>query len=72
MIKNIYKIRTCNLNLSPKKIEEGKYKVCLEYHIKNCEGPCQMLETKDDYDQKIDAIRGIIKGDFRQAKDYLV
>lgn len=71
-IKHIYKIRTCNLNLAPAKIAEGKYKVCLEYHIKNCEGPCEMLETKENYDQKIDAIRGIIKGDFRQAKEYLV
>ncbi len=71
-IKHIYKIRTCNLNLSPQKIAEGKYKVCLEYHIKNCEGPCENLESKEDYDEKIDAIRGIIKGDFRKAKEYLV
>ncbi|MCC3215508.1 excinuclease ABC subunit UvrC [Chryseobacterium sp. X308] len=71
-IKHIYKLRTCNLNLSPSKITEGKYKVCLEYHIKNCEGPCEDLESKEDYDEKIDAIRGIIKGDFRKAKDYLV
>ena len=70
-IKHIYKIRTCNLNLAPEKIAEGKYKVCLEYHIKNCEGPCEMLEMKEHYDEKIDAIRGIIKGDFRRAKDYL-
>ncbi|KFF08181.1 excinuclease ABC subunit UvrC [Chryseobacterium luteum] len=71
-IKHIYKLRTCNLNLSPQKIAEGKYKVCLEYHIKNCEGPCEDLESKEDYDEKIDAIRGIIKGDFRKAKEYLV
>jgi excinuclease ABC subunit C len=71
-IKHIYKLRTCNLNLSPNKINEGKYKVCLEYHIKNCEGPCENLESKQDYDEKIDAIRGIIKGDFRKAKEYLV
>lgn len=71
-IKHIYKLRTCNLNLAPAKIEEGKYKVCLEYHIKNCEGPCEGLESKEDYDEKIDAIRGIIKGDFRKAKDYLI
>ncbi|KUJ50242.1 excinuclease ABC subunit UvrC [Chryseobacterium sp. JAH] len=71
-IKHIYKLRTCNLNLAPKKIEDGKYKVCLEYHIKNCEGPCEGLENKEDYDEKIDAIRGIVKGDFRKAKDYLV
>jgi excinuclease ABC subunit C len=71
-IKHIYKLRTCNLNLSPAKIAEGKYRVCLEYHIKNCEGPCEDLESKEEYDEKIDAIRGIIKGDFRKAKDYLV
>jgi excinuclease ABC subunit C len=71
-IKHIYKLRTCNLNLSPSKIAEGKYKVCLEYHIKNCEGPCEDLESKEEYDEKIDAIRGIVKGDFRKAKDYLV
>lgn len=71
-IKHIYKLRTCNLNLAPNKIAEGKYKVCLEYHIKNCEGPCEDLESKEEYDEKIDAIRGIIKGDFRKAKDYLV
>ena len=70
-IKNIYKIRTCNLNLAPAKITEGKYKVCLEYHIKNCQGPCEMLEEKEDYDEKIEAIKGIIKGDFRRAKEYL-
>ena len=70
-IKNIYKIRSCNLDLSPKKINEGKYKVCLEYHIKNCKGPCESLESKEDYDRKIEGIRGIIKGDFRKARKYL-
>ena len=70
-IKNLYKIRTCNLNLAPEKIADGKYKVCLEYHIKNCNGPCEDLESKEDYDEKVEAIRGIIKGDFRFAKKYL-
>lgn len=72
IIKNLYKIRTCNLNLSPEKIAEGKYKVCLEFHIKNCKGPCEGLETKESYDKKINAIRGIIKGDFRLANNYLI
>ena len=71
-IKQIYKLRTCNLNLAPEKIAEGKYKVCLEYHIKNCEGPCEQLESEADYNEKVDAIRGIIKGDFRKAREYLV
>jgi excinuclease ABC subunit C len=71
-IKHIYKLRTCNLNLAPTKIADGKYKVCLEFHIKNCEGPCEGLESKEEYDEKIDAIRGIIKGDFQTAKKYLI
>ena len=71
VIKNLYKLRTCNLHLSQGKINEGKYKVCLEYHIKNCEGACEGLETEENYTEKIDAIRGIIKGDFRKAKQYL-
>jgi len=71
-IKHIYKLRTCNLNLAPSKIDDGKYKVCLEFHIKNCEGPCEGLESKEEYDEKIDAIRGIIKGDFQTAKKYLI
>ena len=71
-VKHIYKLRSCNLNLAPAKIDEGKYKVCLEYHIKNCKGPCEKLETKEAYDKKIEAIRGIVKGDFKLAKNYLI
>ncbi len=71
-IKQLYKIRSCSLNLDPEKIAEGKFKVCLEYHIKNCKGPCEGLETKEAYDKKVEAIRGIIKGDFRLARNYLV
>ena len=71
VIKNIYKLRTCSLNLAPEKIKEGKYKVCLEYHIKNCAGPCEGLETEEEYAQKLNAIRGIIKGEFKAAREYL-
>ena len=71
VIKNIYKLRTCSLNLSPEKIKEGKYKVCLEYHIKNCAGPCEGLESEEEYAQKLNAIRGIIKGEFKAAREYL-
>ncbi|MBF6611482.1 MAG: excinuclease ABC subunit UvrC [Chryseobacterium sp.] len=70
-IKHLYKLRTCNLNLAPQKIAERKYRVCLEYHIKNCAGPCEQLESKEEYDKKIEAIRGIVKGDFRMARNYL-
>ena len=71
VIKNIYKLRTCSLNLAPEKIKEGRYKVCLEYHIKNCAGPCEGLETEEEYAQKLNAIRGIIKGEFKAAREYL-
>ena len=71
-LKQIYRLRSCNLNLAPSKIAEGKYKVCLEFHIKNCNGPCESLESKESYDKKIDAIRAMIKGDFRIAREYLV
>jgi len=71
VIKNIYKLRTCSLNLAPEKIKEGKYKVCLEYHIKNCAGPCEGLESEEEYTQKLNAIRGIIKGEFKEAREYL-
>ena len=71
VIKNIYKLRTCGLNLAPEKIKEGKYKVCLEYHIKNCAGPCEGLESEEEYAQKLNAIRGIIKGEFKAAREYL-
>lgn len=71
VIKNLYKLRTCALDLSTEKIARGRYKVCLEYHIKNCEGPCEALETEEVYQRKIDAIRGLVKGDFKMARKYL-
>ena len=71
IIKEIYKIRTCTLDLSETKINQGKYKVCLEYHIRNCEGACEGLETEEHYNKNIKSIRGIIKGDFRLAKQHL-
>lgn len=71
IIKEIYKIRTCTLDLSETKINQGKYKVCLEYHIKNCEGACEGLEIEEHYNKNIKSIRGIIKGDFRLAKQHL-
>jgi len=62
LIKDIYKIRNCSLNLAPEKIKEGKYKVCLEYHIGNCLGPCVGLQTEQDYILQINEIEKILKG----------
>lgn len=62
LIRQLYKIRTCNYVLSEKNIKAGKFKVCLEYHIGNCKGPCEGLQSHEDYMQQIEEIREIIKG----------
>lgn len=71
LIKNLYPLRTCQLDLSQKKIEKGNYKVCLEYHIGNCKGACENLETESNYNEAIMAIREILKGNFKSSiKDF--
>ena len=67
LIKELYPLRTCTYNLSSENIYSGKYKVCLEYHIKNCKGACEGLQTEINYLQDIKAIRNIIKGSFVEA-----
>jgi len=67
LIKNVYPLRTCNYDLSKEKIEAGKYKVCLEYHLGNCLGPCEGLQSSADYDKQVDEIRNIIKGNFKSS-----
>lgn len=67
LIKELYPLRTCSYKLSPENIANRKYKICLEYHIKNCKGACENLQTAKDYDEDIIAIRNIIKGSFSSA-----
>ena len=62
LIKHLYPLRTCNLNLSPENIRAGKFSVCLEYHIKNCAGPCIGLQSQDEYLRNIGEIKEILKG----------
>jgi excinuclease ABC subunit C len=62
LIKETYPLRTCNLPLSPENIEAGKFKVCLEYQIGNCKGPCQAYQTLEDYEQNIEEIKDILNG----------
>ena len=64
LIKGLYQLRTCNYDLSQAKIESGKYKVCLEYHLGNCKGACEGYETEEEYHCDIIAIRQILKGNF--------
>lgn len=64
MIKALYPLRTCSYDLSEIHIEKGKYKRCLEFHLGNCLGPCEGLQTEADYNRQIDAVRDILKGNF--------
>jgi excinuclease ABC subunit C len=71
LIKQLFKLRTCALNLSKNNIELNKFKVCLEYHIKNCLGPCVGLESEADYNVKIDQVANILKGHLSSVKRFL-
>lgn len=67
LIKGLYPLRTCNYDLSQDKIDAGKYKVCLEYHLGNCKGPCEGYQTSEAYGEQIVAIREILKGNFKSS-----
>src|SRR5690606_1751829 len=67
LIKGLYPLRTCTYDLSHQKIKAGKYKVCLEYHLGNCKGPCEDLQTEENYTENIHAIREILKGNFKDS-----
>ncbi|MDY8135222.1 excinuclease ABC subunit UvrC [Aquimarina sp. 2201CG5-10] len=67
LIKGLYQLRTCNYDLSREKIENGKYKVCLEYHLGNCKGPCEDYQEEAEYHENIEAIRQIVKGNFKDS-----
>jgi excinuclease ABC subunit C len=69
LIRGLYTVRTCNYDLSKEKVQKQSYKVCLEYHIGNCQAPCESKVSEDDYNQNIAAIRDIIKGNFRRSLD---
>lgn len=71
LIKNLFPLRTCILNLSNENIEKGKFKVCLEYHIKNCLGPCVGYEEEEAYNEKIAQIKNMLKGNFGAVKRHL-
>ncbi|MGI6073601.1 MAG: excinuclease ABC subunit UvrC [Fermentimonas sp.] len=73
IVRKVYKVRTCRLALTPENIQAGKFKVCLDYHIKRCKGPCEGLQTMEDYDSNIREITEILKGNVgiieRQIRD---
>ena len=71
LIKKLYTIRACKLNLSKKNISQGKFKVCLEYHIGNCKGPCEKLQLEEGYLEEIHQANQILNGNLAPVKSYL-
>ena len=71
LVRRLYPLRNCNLNLTEENIQKKKFKKCLEYHIGNCKGPCEGLQTKEDYDNSIAHIRQIIKGNIQGSIRFL-
>jgi len=70
LIRALYPLRTCTYNLSPENIEAGKFKVCLEYHLGNCKGPCEGLQDEETYAQYIQQIRNILSGNLSVPRAY--
>lgn len=72
LFRNLFQLRTCKYVLSEENILNNKFKVCLEYHINNCKGPCIGEQTEEDYLTQIDQVHNILKGNFKSAKEYLL
>lgn len=70
LINSVYPLRTCNYDLSREKVQSGKYKVCLEYHLGNCLGPCEEHQNEEEYQKQIGDIREIVKGNFKSSLSY--
>jgi excinuclease ABC subunit C len=71
LLTTIFPVRTCSLNLTPQNIDAGKFKVCLQYHLKNCLGPCENLQSMEEYDESIRQIKNILKSNFGSVLYYL-
>ena len=71
MLKELYPIRTCKYPLTPESIAQGRYKVCLEYHIKRCKGPCEGLQSLEEYQKNIAEVKEILKGNISQISKHL-
>ena len=71
MLKELYPIRTCKYPLTPESIAQGRYKICLEYHIKRCKGPCEGLQSLEEYQKNIAEVKEILKGNISQISKHL-
>ncbi|MFI3267090.1 MAG: excinuclease ABC subunit UvrC [Rikenellaceae bacterium] len=72
LVRKLYRIRTCNLSLTEKGVENSKFGVCLEYHIKNCKAPCVGNQSREDYLKNITMARSILRGNLKEAREYLI
>ena len=72
LIKKLYPLRTCHLALTPENIRQGKFNVCLEYHIKNCKGPCTGMQSHDEYMENIAQVKEILKGNTQAISEALM
>ena len=72
LVRQLYPLRNCTLNLTENNIRKGRFKVCLEYHIGNCKGPCEGLQSAADYQQNITAIKEIIRGNISTVRQQLI
>lgn len=72
LIKELFPLRTCNLNITPEGVRNGRYNPCLEYQIKNCCAPCIGKISKDDYSKYIDEVTAILKGDIKILQERLL
>ncbi|WP_266367545.1 excinuclease ABC subunit UvrC [Tellurirhabdus rosea] len=70
MFRELFTIRTCNLNLAQENIDAGKYKVCLEFHIGNCKGPCENRVSEEEYMKEIEQVHHILKGNLQPAQTF--
>lgn len=71
LVKELYPLRTCKYPLTPENIRDGKYSVCLEYHIKRCKGPCEGLQSLEEYMRNIAEIKEILRGNISQVSKHL-
>lgn len=71
LVKELYPLRTCKYPLTPENIRDGKYSVCLEYHIKRCKGPCEGLQSLEEYMRNVAEIKEILRGNISQVSKHL-
>jgi excinuclease ABC subunit C len=71
LIRQLFQLRTCKLNLTAKNIESGKFRPCFEYHLGNCKAPCIALQTEDDYAESVQQIKNILRGNISSVLDNL-